>query len=83
MIADLRLAFRTLVKAPGFTSIAVLTLALGIGLSTSAFSLTNVLLFRSLPYPESERLVQDGKAALGGSLARGLGVILDGQLAQG
>jgi hypothetical protein len=45
MIADLRLAFRTLVKAPGFTCIAVLTLALGIGLSTSAFSLTNVLLF--------------------------------------
>jgi predicted permease len=58
MIADLRLAFRTLVKAPGFTCIAVLTLALGIGLSTSAFSLTNVLLFRSLPYPESDRLVR-------------------------
>lgn len=58
MIADLRLAFRTLVKAPGLTCIAVLTLALGIGLSTSAFSLTNVLLFRSLPYPESDRLVR-------------------------
>ena len=58
MIADLRLAFRTLVKAPGFTCIAVLTLALGIGLSTSAFSLTNVLLFRSLPFPESDRLVR-------------------------
>jgi hypothetical protein len=58
MLSDLRLALRTLAKSPGFTAIAVLTLALGIGLSTAAFSLTNVLLFRSLPYPESERLVR-------------------------
>jgi predicted permease len=58
MLTDLRLALRTLAKSPGFTAIAVLTLALGIGLSTAAFSLTNVLLFRSLPYPESERLVR-------------------------
>jgi predicted permease len=58
MLTDLRLALRTLVKTPGFTAIAVLTLALGIGLSTAAFSLTNVLLFRALPYPQSERLVR-------------------------
>lgn len=58
MLADLRLALRTLTKSPGFTAIAVLTLALGIGLSTSAFSLTNLLLFRTLPYPGSERLVR-------------------------
>ena len=58
MLTDLRLALRTLAKSPGFTAIAVLTLALGIGLSTAAFSLTNVLLFRSLPYPASERLVR-------------------------
>ena len=58
MLTDLRLALRTLAKTPGFTAIAVLTLALGIGLSTAAFSLTNVLLFRSLPYPDSERLVR-------------------------
>ena len=58
MLSDLRLALRTLLKSPGFTAIAVLTLALGIGLSTSAFSLTNVLLFRSLPYPASDRLVR-------------------------
>jgi len=58
MLSDLRLALRTLAKSPGFTAIAVLTLALGIGLSIVAFSLTNVLLFRSLPYPESERLVR-------------------------
>ena len=58
MLTDLRLALRTLAKTPGFTAIAVLTLALGIGLSTAAFSLTNVLLFRALPYPQSERLVR-------------------------
>lgn len=58
MLTDLRLALRTLAKSPGFTAIAVLTLALGIGLSTAAFSLTNVLLFRALPYPDSGRLVR-------------------------
>lgn len=58
MLSDLRFALRTLAKSPGFTAIAILTLALGIGLSTSAFSLTNVLLFRTLPYPGSERLVR-------------------------
>jgi predicted permease len=58
MLTDLRLALRTLTKSPAFTAIAVLTLALGIGLSTSAFSLTNVLLFRTLPYPQSDRLVR-------------------------
>ncbi|MBK8476081.1 MAG: ABC transporter permease [Opitutaceae bacterium] len=57
MIADLRLALRALARTPGFTLVAVLTLALGIGLSTSSFSVTNALLLRALPYPESDRLV--------------------------
>ena len=55
---DLRFAFRLLAKSPGFTAVAVLTLALGIGLSTSSFSTANVFLLRMLPYPESERLVR-------------------------
>ena len=54
---DLRFAFRQLAKTPGFTVVALVTLALGIGLNTSMFSVINVLLFR-MPYPDSGRLVR-------------------------
>jgi predicted permease len=54
---DLKFACRQLLKNPGFTAVAVLTLALGIGANTAMFSLLNTLLFRALPYPESARLV--------------------------
>ncbi len=56
-LQDLRFAFRTLRRAPGFTVVAVLTLALGIGGTTAMFSLVDGLLFRDLPYPDSPRLV--------------------------
>jgi putative ABC transport system permease protein len=58
LLRDLKYASRTLRKAPGFTLIAVLTLALAIGASTAIYSVVNGVLFKPLPFPESERLVR-------------------------
>src|SRR5687767_14125386 len=54
---DLRYGLRMMLKYPSFTMIATLTLALGVGANTAIFSVVNVLLFKPLPYPDSERLV--------------------------
>src|SRR5215472_5400702 len=58
LLADLRHAVRLLIKSPGFTTVAVLALALGIGANTAIFSVIDHVLLSPLPFPDSERIMR-------------------------
>jgi predicted permease len=68
MTHDLQVALRSLGRNPGFTAVAVLTLALGVGATTAVFTLVDSVLLRALPYPASERILEVAHEAQGGEM---------------
>ena len=58
LLRDFRIAVRGLIRNPGFSAVAIITLALGIGATTAVFSVVYGVLLRPLPFPRADRLVQ-------------------------
>src|ERR1051325_2231756 len=72
LLQDVKFGCRALAKNPGFTAVAVLALALGVGANTSIFSVVNATLLNPLPFPEEGQLLRLGEDARGqGATGRG------------
>lgn len=76
IVDDLKFGWRQLIKAPGFTITAILTLGLAIGANTAVFSLVDAVLLKSLPYPQPDRL-----ATMGGIYTRSGAEVARGSMA--
>ena len=76
LIGNLRIGARMMSRTPGFTVVALLTMALGIGANTAIFSLVSGVLLKPLPFPEAERIVEAYEAS-----PNGLAVV-DGRLVE-
>jgi putative ABC transport system permease protein len=82
MLSDLRFAFRLLIRSPGFTIAASLTLALGIGANAVIFSLVDAALYRAVPYVDADRLVYVYRVAESADGQRFPGVAIGGDLVE-
>jgi putative ABC transport system permease protein len=69
LLQDIHYGLRMLARAPGFTAVALLTLALGIGANTAIFSVVNPILFQALPYPDADRVIVVGESGGGNAVS--------------